>query len=284
MHPIVKPVLWIIAALLLLRPLPLSASPHDNALIFGVCPYLSASQMVAQLSPLVKRIEEALGRKVVMISAPDFISFVDRTTKGDYDLVLTAPHMGRLAQVQDGWQPVVESGQTLAAVVLVRMESPIRNITDLRGKTIAIGNRHSVTYLLTEKTLLEKGLKVDKDVEVIDCSTFSNVAQSVFLSEVDAGATPVLLWDAWQYINAEQHDQLRELFRTNPAAPNFFMMASPKTDPATIRRLIDSLSSYQDSPEGRDFFQKSQFISFLPVDQSAMKEVDPFLRVLRGPR
>ncbi len=280
MHSIVKPALCIISAFLLLRPLFLSASQQDQALIFGVCPYLSASQMVAQLSPLVKRIEEALDRKVVMISAPDFISFVDRTTRGDYDLVLTAPHMGRLAQLQDGWQPVVQSGQTLAAVFLVRRESDIQDIADLRGKTMAIGNRNSVTYFLTEKTLTEKGLTVDKDVEIIECSTFSNVAQSVFLAEVAAGATPVLLWDTWQYVNAEQHAQLRELFRTKPAAPNFFMMASPKTDQPTIRRLIGSLSSYQDSPEGRDFFRKSQFISFLPVEESTMKDIDPLLRVL----
>ncbi len=284
MYPIVKPILCGIAALFFLLPSRLSASPPDKALIFGVLPYLSTSQMMAQLTPLAKRIERALGREVVMISAPDFISFVDRTSKGEYDLVLTAPHMARLAQIQDGWQPVVQSGQKLAAVFLVRRESPFLAMADLRGTTMAIGNRHSMTYFLTAKTLADNGITVDEDIEIVECSTFSNVPQSVFLGEVDVGATPVFLWDTWQYVNAAQHDQLRELFRTKPAAPNFFIMASPKTDTMTIRLLFDSLSSYQDNRAGREFFQTSQIISFLPVDESAMKDIDPYLQILLEPK
>lgn len=263
---------------------PLYAAPKTEVLTLGVFPYLSANQMMEQLSPLCKRMEAALGKKVILVSAPDFMSYVDRTAKGEYDLVLTAPHMGRLAQKRDGWQLVVQSGQKTATVILVRNESPVRKLEDLRGKKMAVGNVRSVTYLLAEEALAQKGITLGKDVEVLETATFSNVVQSVFLGEVDAGATPTLLWDKWVHVSEEQHRQLREIFRAKPAAPSFLVMANPKADQSTISRLRESLLSFKDTPEGKDFLQKSQFESFLPIDEATMERIDPYVHVFGQPR
>jgi phosphonate transport system substrate-binding protein len=282
-----KRALWTIAALIILSPpaLPAAApASQGETLTLGVFPYISPNQMMEQLSPLCKRIEEALGKKVILVSAPDFLSYVERTAKGEYDLVLTAAHMGQLAEKRDGWQRVVQSGQKTATVLLVRQESSIQRLEDLRGKKMAVGNKLSITYLLAEKALAEKGIIVGKDMEVIETATFSNVVQSVFLGEADVGATPTLLWDNWENVNAEQHNQLREIFRTKPATPSFLVMASPKTDQTTIHRLIDSLLSFQDTAEGKVFFQKSQFESFQSLDDATMESAVPFVHVLVQPQ
>lgn len=287
MNRIMKRALWAIAALVILCPPVLPAAtpaPQGETLTLGVFPYLSPNQMMEQLSPLCQRIEEALGKKVILVSAPDFMSYVERTAKGEYDLVLTAPHMGQLAEKRDGWQRVVQSGQKTATVLLVRQESSIQRLEDLRGKKMTVGNRLSITYLLAEKALAEKGIIVGKDMEVIETATFSNVVQSVFLGEADVGATPTLLWDNWENVNAEQHNQLREIFRAKPAAPSFLVMASPKTDKAAISRLTKSLLSFQDSAEGKSFFQKSQFESFQPLDDATMESAVPFVHVLMQPQ
>ena len=260
---------------------PLFADQNSEPLILGVFPYISANQMVAQLSPLVKRMEEALGRKITMVSAPGFMSYMERTTRGDYDLVITAPHMGRLAQKRDGWKLVVMSSQQTATLLLVRKDSGIEKIEDLRGGKMAVGNWRSVTYQMAEKALAEKGLTMGKDVEVVETATFSNVVQSVFLGEVAVGATPTLLWDKWIHVNEEQHRQLREIFRAKkPAPPSFLVMVPPETDQEMILRLRQSLLSFNDTPEGREFLRKSQYESFLPPDQETMEQIDPYIHVL----
>ncbi|MBW6521256.1 MAG: phosphate/phosphite/phosphonate ABC transporter substrate-binding protein [Desulfoarculaceae bacterium] len=283
MHCLVKRTLWAVITLVTLCPSLLPASSQDESLVFGVFPYLSANQMMEQLSPLCKRIEEALGRKVILVSAPNFLSYVERTARGEYDLVLTAAHMGHLAEKLNGWQRIVQSGQKTATVLLVRTESSIRRLEDLRGKKMAVGNRLSITYLLAEKALAEAGIIMGQDMEVIETATFSNVVQSVFLGEADVGATPTLLWDNWENVNAEQHQQLREIFRAQPATPSFLVMASPRTDQATIRSLIDSLLSFAEVLEGKIFFQKSQFESFQPLDDATIESAAPFVHVLVQP-
>jgi phosphonate transport system substrate-binding protein len=259
-----------------------ASAQAPQTLVLGVFPYLSPSQMIEQLSPLRKRIEEALGVPVSLQSAPDFISFVQRTAKGDYDLVITAPHMGRLAQQRDGWQLVAMSGQQTATVILVRKDSGITRLDQLRGKRMAVGSLPSVTYLLAAEALLKKGVKPGRDLDVIETASFSNVVQSVFKGEAAAGATPTLLWDKWIHVNAEQHSQLREIFRAPPPNPNsFLVMCPPGTDQTTILRLRKSLLNFGDTPVGRDFLQKSQFESFLPPDEKAMARNDAFVHALQ---
>lgn len=287
-HPLVKRIiiriLRAVVVVVILFPLALSAAPKNETIVLGVFPYLSANQMMEQLSPLCKRIGEALGKKVTMVSAPDFPSFVERTAKGEYDLVLTAAHMGRLAQKRDGWQPVVHSGQKTAAVLLVRKDSGISGMKGLRGKKMAVGNWWSVTYLLAEEALIQNGLNPHKDVNIIETATFSNVVQAVFRREADVGATPTLLWDNWVNVSEEQRRQLREIFRTEPTIPSFLVMVGPNTDQATIRRLRNSLLSFRDAPEGKVFFQKSRYGSFLTLDEATMVRIDPYVHVLIQPK
>jgi ABC-type phosphate/phosphonate transport system substrate-binding protein len=260
---------------------PLFAAQKIKPLTLGVFPYISANQMIAQLSPLVKRMEKALDRKVVMVSAPGFMEYMKRVTRGDYDLIVTAPHMGRLSQKRDGWQLVVMSSQQTATLLLVRKDSGIETIEDLRGGKMAVGNWRSVTYQMAEKALAEKGLTLKKDVKVVETATFSNVVQSVFLKEVEVGATPTLLWDKWIHVNEEQHNQLREIFRAKkPAPPSFLVMAPSGTDQEFINSLRESLLAFNDTQEGKKFFKKSQYESFLPPDQKAMETIDPYVHVL----
>lgn len=146
---------------------------------------------------------------------------------------------------------------------------------------MAVGNWRSVTYQMAEKALAEKGLTLKKDVKVVETATFSNVVQSVFLKEVEVGATPTLLWDKWALVNEEQHKQLREIFRAKkPAPPSFLVMVPPETDPKIVTSLRESLLTFNDTPEGKEFFKKSQYESFLPPDQKTMEAIDPYVRVL----
>lgn len=276
--------LWLIAAILLLLPPSLSAASREETLVLGVAPYLSANQIMEQFSPLREYIEETLGQKLTLISAPDVMSFVDRTSKGEYDLILTGPHMGRFAQQRDGWQNVAQSSQKIATILLVRHTSKIQRLEDFRGKKMAIGARHSITYLLAEETLAEKEIVLGKDVEVVGTATFSNVVQSVLLGETDIGAIPTMLWDNWKQNNAEQCHQLRIIYRTEPTTPFILVMANPKTGQATIRRLTDSLARFKDTPNGTLFFQKTQLESFLPLDEATMQRIDPYVHVLLTPK
>lgn len=279
-----KQFLSIVALLVALASPALAAAPA-GPLKLGVFPYLSPSQMVRQFEPLRQYLETTLGRPVDLASAPDFLSFVQRTQQGEYDLVVTALHKGRLAQKRDGWQVVAMSGQQTAAAILVRKDSVIARLEDLRGKRIAVGSRRSITYVLAEEELARRGIRLGRDMGVVETVTFSNVLQSVLAGTAEAGATPTLLWDSATHTTAEQRERLREIFRSPPPHPHSaLVMASPGTVPATVERLRKALLGFGDTTAGRDFLHKSQLQAFIPPDEKALARGDAFIHALMKDR
>lgn len=247
----------------------------NEPLTFGVYPYLSPTQVVDQYALLRDYLGKKLGRPVNMVSAPDFPSFIERTRKGEYDLIFTAPHMGRVAEKRDGWQRVAQTGYQMEIVVLARADSAIQRLEDLRGKSIAIGARNSMTYQIVNEALGKKKLLLERDIKVLETPSFSNVMHALVRAEADAGATSKRLW---MMAPDEQRNAAREIYDAQPS-PGFFVMAHPRLG-KSIDVLQKALYSFRDMPEGAAFFEKTKQVDFRPIDDAVMQRIDPYTAIL----
>jgi phosphonate transport system substrate-binding protein len=255
------------------------AAPEDE-LVIGVFPFLSTRQMVEQFNPLKEHVSRALGRQVALRSAPDYKNFIERTRSGEYDIIVDAPHLARLAQKRDGYHPLAQSGYKLELLIVVRKDSPIQALTDLRGRAVAIGARMSLSYLFLGKELRKSGLVLDKDVLYLDTATFSNVLQAVIGGDAAAGALTALVWNG---APAEARAELREILRQKDMGPGLIVLAHSRLGEATERKLQAALYNYKDTPEGKSYFQKTRQIDFRPVDDAALRMVDPYTDMLMQP-
>lgn len=258
----------------------LRATAATGELVFGVYPYLSPTQIVNDYAPLRDYIAKAMERPVSMVSAPDFPAFIERTRIGSYDVIFTAPHMGRLAERRDGWQRVAQTGYQILIVVLVQQDSKVRSLEDLQGKTMAVGSRDSMTFQLVDEALSAKGLRLERDVKVKETASFSNVIHALVRGEADAGATSKRLWTL---APTGQQTAVREVFESHPT-PGFLVMAHPRLGEAGIRRLQQALFEYKGTPEGKGFFSKTGHIDFRPIDDATMRRIDPYTTVLMQTR
>ena len=68
-----------------------------------------------------------------VVTATDFRAFAQATRAGKYDMVVTAPNLGRMAQLDSRWLPVAqyEPGIPALLVASAQRDSPI---AELRGK------------------------------------------------------------------------------------------------------------------------------------------------------
>lgn len=249
-------------------------------LVFGVYPYLSPTQIVDHYSPLKDYLAQVLGRPVSMVSAPDFPAFIARTRQGDYDIVFTAPHMGRLAERRDGWRRVVQTGYQMEIVALTRNDSELRRLEDLRGRSIAIGSRDSMSYQVVNEALGHRGLALESQVRVIETPSFSNVMHALVRGEADAGATSKRLWGM---APESQRSSVREIFQSQPT-PGFLIMAHPRLGEAAIGAVQKALLQFKDTAAGEAFFRKTQQLDFRPIDDATMRRIDPYTAVLTEPR
>lgn len=254
------------------------AEAGKGELVFGVYPYLSPNQIVEQFTPLSNHLSEVLGQAVTLRSAPNFEQFIERTRAGEYDIIFTAPHMGRLAEKRNNYRPLAQTGYPIVIVALTMKDSPIKSLGNLRGHTIAVGAKMSMTYQIINQALGKSGLELGKNVNFVDTAGFSNVLEAILRGEADAGATGTLLWDG---APAGQRAQLREIFRSQ-AVPGFLLLGHPRNGKATLDKLQHALYDFDKTPAGKAYFSKTRQIDFRPLNAATMKRIDPYTAVFNA--
>lgn len=256
----------------------LAAAAAEAPLTLGLFPYVSRGQLMEFHTPLRLYLEHKLKRPVDLVTAPDFAEFMARTRRGEYDLILTAPHMGRLAEKRDGYRRLVMTGHEVQGVFLVRREAPFLRVEDLRGRTIMIAQPISIIHQLALEHLARHNMLPGRDVTLLDTRTHNNALYAPARGEADASVTGILLW-----INAEpaMREAMREIGRTRPV-PGFTLMAHQRLEPELVRKLRRWLLEFGATPEGQAYFQATGLKEFRPIDDKTMKSLDPYTRILEN--
>lgn len=246
---------------------------RDETLALGIFPNLSARAIVALYQPLQANLEKSLQQRVQTYSAPDFKSFVKRTFRREYDVIVIAPHLARLAQTEAGFIPLFRYSQELHAMVVAAKSSEIRTVDELRGKTVALPDRLAVMPVLGLRLLHNRGLS-DDDFRIYPAASHSNAALSVQRGEAQAaiiGSVP------YAQLPQELRSGLR-IIATSESIPNQFILANPNLAPARIEAIRKALLDFAASPEGRLFFENNGFGGLKPASEADLKKMEPYAR------
>ena len=253
------------------------ALPAGNEIVLGVFPYVTADQLIRSHTPLQHYISETFQRPVVVVSAPDFVTFDQRTRNGDYDLVLTAPHFGRVAEKRAGFRRVARTRNQVQAVFLVPNSSPVRRIRDLNGKSVMIAQPVSMLYQLAVHTMRQNGLVPGKNVTILDTRTHNNAILAPLHGEADAGVTGLMIWEK---LGGEQKQLLRVIGKSG-SVPGLMVMANPRVPAADVTTLRHALLRFGHTAAGKAYFLATGLEGFEPIDDATMRSLDAYTHVIR---
>lgn len=259
---------------------PFAAVAADKpALVLGVFPYVTPVQLAQFHTPLKDYLARQLGRPVTLVTAPDFMSFVERTRDGQYDLIITAPHLGRLAETRDGYQRLAQTGHTVQGIFLAPRDSDIERIEDLKGKRVMIAQKVSIIYQMAEQLLRQKGLVPGQTVTIVETRTHNNAMHAPLRGEADASVTGTLLF---RVLEDEQKKRLR-VIGTTEEAPGFLVMAHRRVSAPDVARIRGLLMDYHQSPGSEAYFSATGYERFRLVDDKVMRRLDAYTAVLTPP-
>ncbi|HUX90866.1 MAG TPA: phosphate/phosphite/phosphonate ABC transporter substrate-binding protein [Gallionellaceae bacterium] len=247
----------------------------ETPLVFGIFPYQSNTQLIALCSPLRDYLQQISGRQMEIVSAPDFNSFRDRTRAGEYDIVYTAPHLGRLAEIESGFQRVAITRYRTQSVILVAKDSQVQKLSDLRGKSLAIPPAAAIINMLTIELFHSQGLE-SGDFKLLEQSNMQNAMAAILRGDCDAGAAGFAPWRSYA-----QRDQLRVIAKS-AEVPGLIIMAHPRVPKAMVAKLRRALIAFNDTAEGKTYFALTNQGAWLPVDDATMLTLDPYLRHARN--
>jgi phosphonate transport system substrate-binding protein len=261
-------------AVLLAVPV-LAAEPPP--LQMGVFPFLSSERLFQTFLPMKDYLETQLKRRIVLSTAPDFKTFVQRVARGDYDFYYTAPHLALLAETDHGHRRVCRVTRELDAHVVVRHDSPAQRIEDLRGRSVISADALAITSLLGEKLLRDHDLRPGRDYQLARTASHNNALLTVYHREADAAFTGGAVFEQ------SAPDVRRELriLASAPVIPHTMIMAHPRLPAAEYARLKSAFLAFTRDGPGRQFFEMTNLGDMGPITDADMERLRPFLKDLK---
>lgn len=230
----------LLLALLFIAVLPFISFAAELKL--GLLPRLTEKEMIEGFTPLAQYLEKELGVKVKLIVPKDFDTWVKEAKAGVYDIAYTNPYLYVIVKkdVKDA-QPIAivsepEIGTKLYGTIIVKKDSPIKSIADLKGKTIAATDPGSAGAYLVQMLMLQKANIKKEDVKIIFEKKRDPVAEAVLAGKADAG---FLRDDDVEKLKVGG-DKFRRLGKSDPI-PNWVIFIAKKMDPAMATKIKNAI-------------------------------------------
>ena len=240
----------------------------------GVLPYLSSERLFEKFLPLKDYLEAQLKRRIVLSTAPDFKTYVQRATRGDYDIYFTAPHFALLAETEQSYRRVSRFTRDLDGLVVVRRDSAVQRPEDLRGRLVITPAALAITSILGEQLLREHGLMPGKDYRLARTISHDNAVLTVYRRAADAA---IIYTSAFEDAPVEVKQGMRILTRTSQV-PNTMFMAHARLPTAEYRRLKSALLAFTRDGPGQKFFESPGLGDMGAITNADMNRLRPFLR------
>jgi phosphonate transport system substrate-binding protein len=241
---------------------------------YGVVPYLTPIQLAKLHAPVVSRFTHLLGHPVSFVTAASFESFAMRLKQRRFDIAFIQPYDYPAAVGELGYIPVARMGDQHRALIVLPPDSPLREVAQLKGRTVALPPVSTPACYLAAVMLREAGLDPQRDVTLRHYKSHESCLQQVLSGSAAACVTPE---HALRAFTSRIGITLRVLKESPPSLGPLFV-AHPDLPPAARQALQEDILSWADRADGRTILHALGFKTFVPVstaDKEAYTRVAP---------
>lgn len=253
----------------------------EEPLILGVFPRRNAAETTKLFTPMADYLGSKLGRKVKLVTAKDFDSFWQGVTKQRYDIVhYNQYHYIRSAQSYQVIAHIEELGKsTISGVLYVRKDSGIKELAQLRGKTVLFGGGEDamISYITNRYLMLQAGLKKD-DFKSLFAVNPPNSILALHRRQADAAGAGDGVLDLPLIKKAINTDELVALAVSAPLLQ--LPVAVKRSMPAKLRLSIQSaLVNLNNSEAGKEVLKSAIMTN---MGKAEDKDYDPHRKIMRA--
>lgn len=226
-------------------------------LILAVHPYLAVGEIEKRFEPLARHLGAAIGRDVVIRVPHDYDEHIKIIGMDKADIAFVGP--ASLIAVEQKYSAKALLGRLevggrseLYGHIIVRSDSPLKTLADLRGQRVALGDPHSTMSFLVPRAFLQAAGISERDVVMTaSVGNHDNIALAVLTGEYAAGAVKDETFGKYA---ARGLRSLAEL----PHVSDHAFIASSRLPPEIVERLRRALFVLRDSDTGRAILKNIQ--------------------------
>jgi len=250
---------------------PVRSRSSDPPLVFGVVPYLSARKLAQLYEPIRAWFAATLAQPVTLESAPDYRAHFARTAGGEYDFIATSPYFGRIAQQRHGMVGLARPSTPLEPLLIVLPQSPIRTLSDLKGRKIATSDPWANLTLAARRLFREQGWVIGRDLYLEPTGSHANSFAHLQQGLADAAVVSVT---AITQLNLAA-DRYRILYRFPPSPPLLYL-AHRRLGESRLAQLRRALLAWS-AQEGQAVFARLGHGTLQPITDADWDALDPFV-------
>ncbi|MBZ0090692.1 MAG: phosphate/phosphite/phosphonate ABC transporter substrate-binding protein [Burkholderiales bacterium] len=244
---------WLVkAALPLLATACLAVSAHAAAhtYTFAVVPQFEQRKLFAIWKPIVDELEKRTGLSFKLVATLTIQNFERELSKGSFDFVYTNPYHILMVSQSQGYIPLVRDETPLRGILVVRKDSPIQDISELEGKTVAFPSANAIGASLLMRADLSRLYHVT--VVPLYVKTHSSVYFHVVngLTAAGGGVEKTL-----HEQDASVQEALRVLYTTREI-PSHPIAAHPRISKALRDEVQQALLEMSRTREGQEWLDK----------------------------
>ncbi len=161
---------------------------EKGELLFGSVAMDIPAVMHKRLKPLTQYLSKELGRPVSLKLSPNMGAAINEVADKKVTLAYLTPVAYLKAHKKGGAKIVVKTvtkgKASFQLMIVVKKDSPIKTVADLKGKTFAFGDKRA---LLQRAAVVGAGIKMEDFSEYKFIGHYDNIARAVSNGDFDAG-------------------------------------------------------------------------------------------------
>lgn len=244
-------------------------SKDDSPLIMGVFPRHNPTSTIEMFQPLATYLSTALHRQVRLEASKDFETFWQNVALQRYDIV----HYNQLHYIQSHDKflyEVIAANQefgenTISSGIIVRKDSGIEKLADLKGRKIIFGGDSSamVAYIGNKILLQQAGLNENDYTEEFSKNP-PNAIFAVFHKQAEAAGTGSGILNRPSIKERIDANQLKFIALGKPM-PHLPWAVHGRLTPKLKANIQSALLSLDKSEAGKKILRNSQMTAILPA-------------------
>ena len=247
--------------------------------------YENPEQLIENVRPVVDYLEKNLGRKIKYFVATDYASVVEALRNETADVGFMGPLQYVMAHGHTGAHPILgeiyNGKSTYVSRIFVRKDSGIKNLSDLKGKTIAfVDPLSSSGYMYPLDLFKQEGLIKDKDgadkffKEIYFAGGDEQVIRAVLNKFVDAAGIGQY---AYSLLHPEERDEVMYIAETK-GIPSHCIVVRKNLDVRLVQKLTEAFLALNEGPNRKLLKYLYGVDGYIKVTHQDYEEVEEMAR------
>lgn len=260
-----------------------SAKPSftmNHVYIFGVHPLHNPARLFEVYGPMIDYINERLeGGELRLEASRDYPQFDKKLFSGYFDFALPNPYQTVIA-ADNGYRIFGKRGDdaNFRGIILVRKDSKIRTVKDLKGKTVSYPAPTALAAtMMPQRYLYDRGIDINKDIINQYVGSQESSIMNVYLGKSDAACTWPPPWRAFIKERPEIAQKVMIKWETPSLISNGLVVRNNVPDPI-VQQVSEIIFSLHTHEEGRKILRSMELSRYEKADNTSYDPVRVFLK------